>query len=477
MNRKFKAVLFVLILLNVISLTLILASDQRLVGFWTRTATDVPSARWTLTADGSGTFENDFGPPYPGFILTNYFTWTTNAANTTFTYSVSRQSATGPGPYYYDEPVSPAKTYSSPYTLSGSNNNLWSIETYSYMKSTANEQSAGTISYTALDLGTLGGDGSSGTGINNAGQVTGSSSTTIPDDGVDHAFLYSNGKMTDLGTLGGISSLSNSINDLGQVTGNSLTAAGIHHAFLYSNGTMKDLNILGDSISSGLGINNLGAITGAVVPTTSYISNGFIYVNGNNTDLFTLAGNNSPGFSINDSGQVTGYATNFDNKNHAFIYKEGVLRDIGTLGGNYSYGHSINNLGQVAGYSTTTGNRARHAFVYMDEQMKDIGTLGGSESFATSINNSGHVVGYSSAANNQGVHLFLYKDGIMYDVNNSISPNSGVRLVGNAGFGGSCREINDWGQIIANGLVGNNGRAILLNPVKSQCENYCRNEV
>jgi hypothetical protein len=67
--------------------------------------------------------------------LTTYFTWTTNSANTAFTYTVSRQTATGPGPYNYDNPVSPAKTFTSPYTLNGSGDSLWAIETYSYAKS------------------------------------------------------------------------------------------------------------------------------------------------------------------------------------------------------------------------------------------------------------------------------------------------------------------------------------------------------
>jgi len=53
--------------------------------------------------------------------------------------------------------------------------------------------------YSVKDLGTLGGDFSRGSGINNAGQVTGQSSTST---GFTHAFLYSNGQMMDLGTPG-----------------------------------------------------------------------------------------------------------------------------------------------------------------------------------------------------------------------------------------------------------------------------------
>ena len=67
------------------------------------------------------------------------------------------------------------------------------------------------IVYSVVDLGTLGGS-TSGTAINNTGQVTGESN--------GHAFLYSTGQMTDLGTVPGYTSSSgNAINDSGQIAG------------------------------------------------------------------------------------------------------------------------------------------------------------------------------------------------------------------------------------------------------------------
>jgi probable HAF family extracellular repeat protein len=94
-------------------------------------------------------------------------------------------------------------------------------------------------------IGVLGANRSSATGINNAGQVVGDSTTT---DGSHHAFITGpNGMgMTDLGTLGGDYSSADGINDAAQVVGYSGTADGQAHAFITGpNGVgMIDLNSL-----------------------------------------------------------------------------------------------------------------------------------------------------------------------------------------------------------------------------------------
>jgi probable HAF family extracellular repeat protein len=106
----------------------------------------------------------------------------------------------------------------------------------------------GTISY-------LGAHGSDAIAINASGQVTGF-------DGVADAFLYSNGTMIDLGNLGGQFSFGLGINNRGEVVGTSMTGAGSWSAFLYKNGTMSDITPAGWSNTRATGINDRGDIVG-----------------------------------------------------------------------------------------------------------------------------------------------------------------------------------------------------------------------
>jgi len=119
--------------------------------------------------------------------------------------------------------------------------------------------------YTITDLGTLGGTTSSAYGINDSGQVVGSSSIT--GGTATHAFLYDAGGMTDLGTLGGTYTTAQGINDSGQVVGYSSTTGNTApHAFVYDGGIMTDLDALLASadwtLIAAQAINNLGQIAG-----------------------------------------------------------------------------------------------------------------------------------------------------------------------------------------------------------------------
>jgi probable HAF family extracellular repeat protein len=280
-------------------------------------------------------------------------------------------------------------------------------------------------------LGSFGGD-SLGMGINNAGQVAGSS--TYTGGSILHAFRYegtpdSDGFMNDLVTLGlnDFNGLSNGsgINDVGQVTGSS-NIAGPHtpfHAFRRDEGGMRDLGTLGGTGSGGSGINNAGQVTGSSQISGDAAWHAFLYTGtpgagGVMHGLDTLGGSNSYGSGINDSGQVAGRSQiTGDTADHAFLYTGtpgagGVMRDLGTLGGTDSAASAVNDVGQVVGSSQITGDTAWHAFLYIGTpgaggQMIDLDewldaniptegakwTLSGEAAGASDISNTGWITG------------------------------------------------------------------------------------
>jgi probable HAF family extracellular repeat protein len=323
------------------------------------------------------------------------------------------------------------------------------------------------ILYTVTDLGTLGGTYAFGTGINNAGQVTGTSNTS---GNTNHAFLYSDGQMIDLGTLGGSYSFGNGINNAGQVTGVSGTSTGNDHAFLYSSGQMMDLGTLAGlagCCSTGSGINDAGQVTGGSTLSESGY-HAFIFRDGQMMDLGALEGssNVSLGSGINNAGQVTG--TGYGQ--YAFLYSNGQMIKLGTLGGTGSgnFGNAINDAGQITG-SSVTSTGVSHAFLYSNGQMLDLGTLGGSYSSGRGINNAGQVVGSAEIVHSEPLYFsanaFLYTNGQMTDLNQLIDPALGIRLYDAAG-------INDVGQIVATGAPTSDPfstRAYLLTRMATSC--------
>lgn len=110
----------------------------------------------------------------------------------------------------------------------------------------------------------LGGWNSGAADINERGQIVGHSHTATQTTWGAHAILWENGVMIDLGTLGDQDSSASGINDSGQIVGSSNM-----HAFIYDNGTMMDLNDLIDPdsgwvlLGTATDINNAGQIVGS----------------------------------------------------------------------------------------------------------------------------------------------------------------------------------------------------------------------
>lgn len=195
-----------------------------------------------------------------------------------------------------------------------------------------------------------------GHGINNLGQMVGSSQEASPNLR-SHAVRWPNGLSApeDLGFMGsGQYSVAYGINDLGEVVGvadNGSTT----HAFLWRNGTYTDLGSLAGSGGASIAymINNSTVIAGS--SNGGYLS--FIWQSGVMTQLpFPPGIASSSVFDINNLGDIVGASATFFQE-HAILWRAGEAIDLGTWpGGTRSFAWGINDSGTIVGEGNVSGD-------------------------------------------------------------------------------------------------------------------------
>lgn len=244
----------------------------------------------------------------------------------------------------------------------------------------ASTASAAPATYTFVDLGTLGGESSYATAINDRGHVVGSSQAA---DGSWHGFLWRDGRMIDLGAL-----RPSGINNDDDIIGTTDTSS-----YLLRKGRMIDLG----PGRYPLALNDRGQVTGmGDMP--------FLWTAGRmrTLPLDTVSG-------INNRGQVSGGA-----HAHAAVAYKGRVKDLGAGPFDRSGSYGINAQGWVIGWHFSAAQDER-GILWRAGKATDVGTLGGARTHLVAINDRGQILGISRLANGAD-HPILWRAGRMTDL-------------------------------------------------------------
>jgi probable HAF family extracellular repeat protein len=317
--------------------------------------------------------------------------------------------------------------------------------------------------YTITDLGTLGGDESYATGLNELGQVIGQSETT-PGQTVAHAFLWTNGHMVDLGTLGGPYSWASGVNALGQVVGSSWTAnSSDTHGFLWDQNGMIDLGTLDGrkGFSHAYGINDLGQIVGTTAATGDWFQRPFLWERGIMQDLGTGDAKGGVARAINNHGQIVGAAISADQNSRPALWDHGQFYLFPTSsslpGKNGAVG--INDAGQVIIQSFQPTRQFWWAQLWSQGRLQDLSPSAEVASEVDALSPAGQIVGWIHDPSEKVAHVALWEGGRVDEVDTLIPPDSGWTDL-------YLNGVNSAGQIAGRGVRNGKERAILITPAR-----------
>lgn len=313
------------------------------------------------------------------------------------------------------------------------------------------------------DLGTLGGQYSRATGLNQRGEVVGTSRVALDSEEM-RAYVWQAGVLREIPEAER-QTFGNAINDSGLILGSLVRGGRLVGPFFWTPAAgLEALPIVG-SQADGFGLNNLGQAVGwsggpsELRPVVWDLSKG----PGQSVQIAELSpGKYGQARAINDAGQIVGtvsagpFATS-----HAVLWEKGQERDLRvteTFGAEHSYAYGLNEAGQVVG-QVAIAPQDRRGFVWKEGTVNELMPLVGSAGGARAINNHGWIVGQSTPVRTFSVlgHATLWIDRVPFDLNTLVTNLGEAVLL-------SADAVNDQGQMVGTAFLDGQEHAYLLTP-------------
>ncbi|MBC8143199.1 MAG: hypothetical protein H7Y38_17370, partial [Armatimonadetes bacterium] len=215
----------------------------------------------------------------------------------------------------------------------------------------------------------------------------------------------------DLGTLGGSISIASGINERGQVAGTSFVRGDdAVVGFVTQGEEMCPVGSLGGEVAQATAVNSGGETVGVAQLSGSETVHAFVGKGGEKaTDLGTLGGENSLAYDINKSGVVVGLSQTKDDETiHGFSYENGKMREL-LPDSAFSAATGINDAGQISGYFASRLGGIT-GFVWQDGKVMTIKAIRGQVSVPLAISNRAQVVGISSTGKKDEFHAFSFQN-------------------------------------------------------------------
>jgi probable HAF family extracellular repeat protein len=183
-------------------------------------------------------------------------------------------------------------------------------------------------------------------------------------------YFISDVQVVDLGTMGGEESVASDINDQGEIVGWSHVQQGWRHAFLWRNGSMEDITPYEQYTAEARGINNLTQVVGYLQHPAGETTFGFYWdarvsmhlLDSAYTDVASIGwcASGSDAKAINDSGVITGVRIGgcgppvpFADRAARWTSWSALWQELVPLGpsGKENYAYNINSAGTIVGWN------------------------------------------------------------------------------------------------------------------------------